>query len=227
MPLHRWQAPHPETPFAPSWTVPLFTEQFANATVNEQIRDLVLSREAQLKRSIEPVPISGIADGLTARWHGFNVFAWQEPCMTAFRAFVKAAYLNFLSETRAPRRRAYIQGWANVVRTGENLTAHAHDQGPHSYLSGNYCVAAHGTATVYFPPYLYKGAPDLRTALTLPNQPGVLTLFPSGIFHATTPNQAPEPRISLAFDIHVVDADPKGRKGPEGIHLLFDDAASR
>ena len=53
----------------------------------------------------------------------------------------------------------------------------------------------------------------------------MLTLFPSGIFHATAANPTPEPRISLAFDIHVQDADPLGRTGGSCRHILFDDPA--
>lgn len=223
MPLHRWTSPRPATPFAPSWAVPIFTATMPDPSVNSAIRELVLSREDALRQSIEPIPISGLSDGLTTRWHGFNIFTWPEDCMAAFAAFVKTAYADLLKSIGAPRQKAFIQGWANVIRTGEQLTPHAHDQGQTSYVSGNYCVQASGTATVYYPPYFYKNAPDPNTALSLPNQPGVLTLFPSGIFHATTPNPTPEPRISLAFDIHLEDADPLGRIGAEGKHILFDD----
>lgn len=223
MPLHRWTSPRPATPFAPSWAVPIFTAELPAPGINDRIRDLVLSREASLKQSIEAVPISGLSDGLTTRWHGFNIFTWPDDCMVAFADFVKGAYRDLLASIGAPRRRAYVQGWANVIRTGENLSPHAHDQGQNSYISGNYCVQASGTSTVYYPPYLYKDALSPNTALSLPNRPGVLTLFPSGIFHATTPNPTPEPRISLAFDIHVLDVDPMGRSGPEGKHILFDD----
>lgn len=225
MPLHRWTSPRPATPFAPSWAVPIFTAELAQPGINDRIRDLVLSREQGLRQSIEPIPISGLTDGLTTRWHGFNIFTWQDDCMVAFAGFVKAAYLDLLKSIGAPRQRVYIQGWANVIRTGEQLTPHAHDQGRHSYVSGNYCVQASGTATVYYPPYFYRDAPDPKTALNLPNRPGVLTLFPSGIFHSTTANPTPEPRISLAFDIHLQDADPMGRSGAEGRHVLFDDPA--
>lgn len=223
MTLHRWTSPRPESPFAPSWHVPLYTAELTDQSVNMQIRDLVLRREEALRQTIAPIPISGLNDGLTTRWHGFNIFTWPEPCMQTFAQFVKQSYLDLLRSVSVQRRRAFIQGWANVIRTGEQLMPHAHDQGPTSYISGNYCVQATGTSTVYYPPYFYKGAPDPRTALTMTNRPGVLTLFPSGIFHATTKNRQSEPRVSLAFDIHLTDEDPLGRMGNEGHHILFDD----
>lgn len=223
MPLHHWTSPPPENPFAPSWRVPIYTAEMTDPTINGQIRNLVLSREASLRQTIAPIPISGLRDGLTTRWHGFNIFTWPESCMVTFGQFVRRAYLDLLRSAAVPRRRAYIQGWANVIRTGEKLSPHAHDQGPTSYISGNYCVQAADTATVYYPPYLYKDAPNPHTALSVSNRPGVLTLFPSGIFHATTANLHSEPRISLAFDIHLTDEDPLGRRGAEGHHILFDD----
>ena len=78
MPLHRWTSPRPATPFVPSWAVPIFTAELVRPRINDSIRDLVLSREQGLRQSIEPMPISGLSDGLTTRWHGFDIFARLE-----------------------------------------------------------------------------------------------------------------------------------------------------
>lgn len=223
MPLRTWRSPPPRTPFAPNWTVPLFIEELSDPAVNREIRSVVLAKEQRLRDEIEPIPISGIEDGLTSRWHGFNIFTWQEPCMRRFQKFVKKAYAKLLEETHAPRTRCYIQGWANVVREGEKLSPHSHDQSPFSYLSGNFCVTSQDSATIYYPPYVYSGSLDPKTSIAIKNRPGMLTIFPSGIFHETSIHKGDRERITLAFDIFLEDVDPRGRAGREGKHILFDD----
>jgi hypothetical protein len=225
MPVKLWQAPRPLTPFAPQWTVPFYHEGMNDPGLCAEIARLVLAKEAELKRTIKAIPISGIEEGLTARWHGFNTFRWEEPPMRRFQQFVKRSYLNFLASLKLPRRRCYIQGWANVVRGGEQLTPHCHDQEVSAYLSGNFCAAAEDTATLYFPPFAYQGHPNPKMAFRVPNEVGMVTFFPSTVFHCTTPHQGTSERVTLAFDIHIADSDALNRPGSQGLHVLFDDPA--
>lgn len=223
MPLKVWKCPEPKTAFAPQWMVPFFEDTLTADNITEEIRSLVLTKEPELMETISPRPISGIEDGLTSRWHGFNTFTWTEAPMPRWQQFVRQAYLDYISALKAPRPRCYIQGWANTVRKGERLTAHCHDQMPTSYISGNYCVATKGSSTVYYPPYQYDEPLRSRTCLKIENRPGVLTLFPSGLFHETTSYQDDDVRVTLAFDIHIEDSDALGAEGAQGRHVLFDD----
>ena len=223
MPLKIWKSPDPRTAFAPKWMVPFHEETLERPDVNEALRQLILEKEPTLKQTIAPKPVSGIQDGLTSRWHGFNVFMWTESPAVAFQQFVKQAYLSYIQAIGAPRQRCFIQGWANVVRKGEKLAAHAHDQMPTSYVSGNYCVSTQASATIYHPPYHYDRAVRQKFCLRVENRPGMLTLFPSGIFHETTPYEGDDSRVTLAFDINVDDADALGVEGAQGQHVLFDD----
>lgn len=223
MPLKIWKSPDPKTIFGPKWMVPLFEERLADPQTVEAIKALVLEKEPTLMQDIAPKPVSGIEDGLTSRWHGFNIFTWTEPPMVAFQNLVKQAYLDYLAAVKAPRPRCYIQGWANTVRHGEKLTAHAHDQLPSSYVSGNFCVATQGSSTIYYPPYHYDEALRQRLAMRVENQPGVLTLFPSGMFHETSAYAQDDVRVTLAFDIHIEDYDAFGAEGTKGQHIVFDD----
>lgn len=225
MPLKAWKSPESQTAFAPKWVVPLFFESFAAPDINQELKELVLDKEPGLMRDIESRPISGIQDGLTSRWHGFNIFSWNESCITVFRDFVKQAYLDYIAATGVPRRRCFIQGWANTIHKGEKLTPHVHDQGPTSYVSGNYCVTSKGSSTIYYPPYFYDGAMRQRTRMRIENRPGMLILFPSALFHDTTPYGHDDVRISLAFDISIQDHDALGTPGMKGRHVLFDDGA--
>ncbi len=154
MPVKLWQSPEPRTPFAPRWTVPLFNEMLADPALNASLTAIALSREAELKQSIKPKTVAGVDEGTTARWHGFNIFTWEEPAMRHFQGFVHQSYRRFMQSLQLPRPRTWVQGWVNILRKGERLKPHCHDQMATAYLSGNYCIAAAGSSTMYFPPYL-------------------------------------------------------------------------
>jgi len=224
MPVKLWQSQPPRTPFAPRWVVPLFNEMLGDPAVLAELKQIALAREEWLKSTIDPVPIAGLAEGTTARWHGFNTFVWEEPAMRTYQAFVRESYRRFMDNLKLPRPRTWIQGWVNILGRGERLASHCHDQTPTAFLSGNFCVAAAGSATLYYPPYvsLQDDHPG-DNCLAVKNTPGLLTLFPSTVFHATTPHEGDDKRISLAFDIHVEDRDALGVTGAGGRHVLFDE----
>ena len=225
MPLKVIKSPPAQSPFAPTWVLPLGVEQFNDAQTLATIRDIVLAREAQLKRQIPARPIAGIEDGLTSRWHSFNIFAWNEPSMRLFHDFVGKSYRSYIGALGIERKKCFVQGWANVVRTGEKFSPHCHDQLPHAYVSGNFTIACTETQTIYYPPYLYQDAPSPRMQVPIQNQPGMLTLFPSAVLHETSPHNGDSERITLAFDIFLQDFDLGGRKGADGLHLVMDDPA--
>jgi hypothetical protein len=226
MPLRRFRSPPPKSPFGPAWEVPLWIDTLSDPRVMAEIRSVVLDMEKLLKRDIDPHPVAGINDGLTNRWQGFNIFAWPEPAMRAFQDFVRTAYLNYLQTLGIERRRCYVQGWANVVRSGEKFAPHTHDQSPFAYLSGNFTVACEATSTIYYPPYFYQGSPNPKASLPITNEPGLLTLFPSALLHETSMHNADSERITLAFDIFLQDYDLGGQRGPGAKHLVFDDPAT-
>ena len=226
MPLKRLKSPPAQSPFAPVWEVPLGIEKLNNAETLAGIRKIVLEREPELKQEIKAKPIAGIDDGLTSRWHSFNTFTWNEPPMRQFQEFVKKSYLAYLSALNITRRKCYVQGWANVVRSGGKFAPHCHDQSPYAFVSGNLTVACEDTQTIYYPPYLYRGAPSPKMKVPIQNEPGLLTLFPSAVMHETSPHSGDSERITLAFDIFLQDFDLGGRPGADGIHIVLDDPES-
>ena len=66
------------------------------------------------------------------------------------------------------------------------------------YLSGHFNVQVNDTSTRYMSPINQLLDPDV---IDVKNREGEITLFPSYIFHYTTPHYSFKPRITLAFDI--------------------------
>ena len=222
MPLKQFKSTPPKSPFGPAWEVPFWMDTFDDPDEIDEMRLIVLDRE-RVRNGGEPdLPSMEPTDGSADDLHGTNIFSWREPVMLRFRDFVHQAYLDYLGSLDLQRRRCYIQGWANIFSDGEKLALHTHDQSPYAYLSGNFTVSCDSTRTIYYPPYLYQGAPNKRASIEIQNEAGLLTLFPSALHHETSVHHAETERISLAFDIFLQDLDLGGRIGGQGMHQLFD-----
>ena len=89
----------------------------------------------------------------------------------------------------------YAQGWANVMRKGEQIAVHSHGKDPYGYLSGHVCVQVTNTNTNYYNPY--GGSP-----WDSPNEVGKITLFPNYLPHGTDKVVDDQERITIAFDIY-------------------------
>ena len=68
------------------------------------------------------------------------------------------------------------------------------------YLSGHFNVQVNDTSTCYMSPINQLNDPDV---IDIKNKDGDMTLFPSYIFHYTTPHYSFKPRITIAFDLNL------------------------
>ena len=73
-----------------------------------------------------------------------------------------------------------------------------HSISPNCYLSGHFNVQVNDTSTCYMSPINQLNDPDV---IDIKNKNGDMTLFPSYIFHYTTPHYSFKPRITIAFDL--------------------------
>ena len=89
----------------------------------------------------------------------------------------------------------YVQCWANVMRKGEEIKSHKHTQNSNTLdaLSGHLCVQVDGFTSTY-----YQGNPIL-------NKNGVISFFPSTIYHWTDKYMGDSERITVAFDIRSLE----------------------
>jgi len=136
---------------------------------------------------------------------------------------VVAGYLKWL-RLGYPVRGA-IQGWPNVNRFGDYHDYHNH---PGAYLSGTYYVQVPsperqdvagrradlrpGCVTFYDPRYAanmaaIEGDPYMSGEYTVEPHPGLLMLWPAFVNHFVHPNLAPEPRISVSFNVLIQPGD--------------------
>lgn len=217
MKFFRFQNDKPLTAFAPQWDYIIGEDflfennQHSNLSYWSLVKDIILKKEKKIINSTEP-SFTGVSDGytglgpnsLTSRFKRFNVFKWKETAITTLLEGVKNKYLKFLKVLTVPRRKVWIQCWANVMRKGEVIKPHIHGQGPYSYLGGHVCVTHNNTSTFYINSINQLNDPEVFESK---NEIGKITLFQSCIPHYTSTNNSDSERITLAFDI-VVDEDP-------------------
>jgi len=217
MRINRFINEESQTAFAPKWDYVL-GEDFLIKDLSywDTVKDIILEKEKQILSTTSPISANaGSVDGytglgknsLTSRFQHFNVFNWQEPELTPIKELITHKYLEFLQRLNAPRRKVWIQCWANVMRDGEVIQPHMHGARPFSYLGGHVCVTHNNTSTFYMHTVNQINSPGVYESK---NEPGKITLFQSCIPHYTSVNNSGRERITIAFDF-IVDEDPHNK----------------
>ena len=94
----------------------------------------------------------------------------------------------------------YINGWANVMRKGEQIKTHIHNVDETCYLGGHICVACDQSSTFYINPVNTINDPEI---FEIENKVGQITLFSNCIPHYTSKHGGDSERITMAFDMNI------------------------
>jgi uncharacterized protein (TIGR02466 family) len=205
----------------PTFAVP-FAQDFHPdaATLNSQIRKLLLSREAEGKRYANPNPSLKQQPGVFES--DFNLFSWPDVCIQQLRQFCWTALgrliadVNGYSPEDMKRLQIFSHTWFHVTRNGGFTILHTH---PMASWSGVYCVdpgelpddrPESGILRFHNPHhysnyFLDAGNMRLRPPYhhgtwNLQLKPGQLVLFPSWLQHEVMPFYGTDERITIAFN---------------------------
>ena len=197
----------PVSPYAPQWDFRVGTSMCDNIDTNS-LSKFLLSKEKEVKKLPTAVGENGNkSDGYTglglntttAKFQSYNILTWSHPEIKKLRSNIARSIFVYNNECgNTTPNVLWIQCWYNVLRFGQKIKPHMHSMGPHSYLSGHFNVQVNDTSTAYMSPANQINHPDV---IDIKNVPGELTLFPSYIFHYTTPHYSFKPRITIAFDV--------------------------
>ena len=213
------------------WTTPvLMLDNLDSEDFNAGLRRIILAKEDELVRSGSGEPVAGLEDGLTTRWRDYNVLNWEYPECRILRRIVMNGARDFIALVGNPDDPGLailgIASWGNVLRHGQSLHIHHHDQ---AFMNAHYIVdSGHGPQesqggdsghTVYYRPGFIERSHGERRGETrnpwdegwrvsTPARPGALTFFPSYVRHEVRPHLGPMERISIAFDFYVRKQDP-------------------
>ena len=195
MKIIRFTSGETYTPFAAAWEY-FFCEDVLTVSLDE-VKKEILDREKSIIEEHEFEDDWGTklgANSLTARSNKYNLLRFESAGV--LRKYIKETHDRFVKELGAPSPPViYAQGWANVMRKGDQIAVHSHGKDPYGYLSGHICVQVTNTNTNYYNPY--GGDP-----CSSENKAGKITLFPNWVKHGTDKVVDDQERITIAFDIY-------------------------
>lgn len=205
---------------APAFSVPIAQDFLLDPKLNEQIKSLLLSREAQGGRYANPNPSLQQQPGVFES--DFELFSWPEACIQQLRTFCWSTLgrtiqeLNEYSPQEMQRLQIFSHTWFHVTRNGGFTILHTH---PMASWSGVYCVTPgespadrpdSGVLRFHNPHHYsnyFMDAGNLRLkspyhhgTWNLRLQPGQLVLFPSWLQHEVMPFYGNDERITIAFN---------------------------
>ena len=201
MKFKRFVSQPPVSPYAPQWDFRVGNSMCENIDTNS-LSKFLLSKEKEIKK----LPIVSDFDGYTglgsnsttSRSQQYNILLWNHPEIKKLKSNIAKNIILYNDECGNKTPQLWIQCWYNVLRFGQSIKPHSHSVTPICYLSGHFNVQVNDTSTVYMSPINQLNDPEV---IDIKNIPGKLTLFPSYIFHYTTPHYSFKPRITIAFDI--------------------------
>ena len=177
--LHRWKSWEANTPFAPTFDLPVWLDDIPMDIV-EDVTDAIEENNLGLYQKV---------------WKDYNIFKWDYSVFDKLRSNIHKIYTDYMNALELPVEEIFIRGWAVALEPGEDVPRHCHAYHENTYLSGNISLVCKDTVTHYLIPHLssYYGSWKAQ------NLPGRLTLFPSWVEHYVEPVE--EKRYSMGFDL--------------------------
>lgn len=198
----------PRTPYAPTWDFTIGTSLCSEIDL-KNLTKTILDKEEDIKKLPTMKDIHGeyidaytglSENSTTARFGSYNVLTWATPETEKLKEYIlqNLVVYNNNCGNQTPNE-VWAQCWVNILGYEEYIAPHLHSTGPDTYLSGHFNVQTEHTSTLYMSPINQLNDPDV---IEVVNVNGEMTLFPSYIFHYTTPNLSNKSRITIAFDLN-------------------------
>jgi len=183
-------------------------------SLNADLQALVLGKEADDIKN-------GITRSNAGGWQSAgNLITWKEPCIETLRQRIEKVVSKLLQEIVRDegRNRSFkllIDSWANINRRGDYNVVHTH---PNCMFSGVYYVTPGkpdpdipygGLLELLDPREAHNYIQVTKTVLDqryfYDNEPGRMLLWPSWVKHMVHPFVGDGERISIAFNVNVVE----------------------
>tara|TARA_B100000902_G_C26959187_1_gene739651 strand:- start:63 stop:719 length:657 start_codon:yes stop_codon:yes gene_type:complete len=208
MKCRRFFSAPPVSPYAPQWDFRVGTSICEDIDTNS-LSELLLLKEKEVKNLPTTVIDGAESDGYTglgsnsttAKFQSYNILTWSHPEIKKLKSNIARNIIDYNNEcgNKTPDV-LWIQCWYNILRFGQKINPHMHSSSSNCYLSGHFNVQVNDTSTVYMSPINQLNDPEV---INIKNKVGDMTLFPSYIFHRTTPHYSFKPRITIAFDLNL------------------------
>lgn len=203
MRIDRYWSEPPKTPYAPTWdfkigylSIPIRIDRLV-ATCMEKEKE-ILKLSPSLDFNNEPTD-GGTGLGFnstTSRYSRYNVFNWDTIETNLLKKYVRENIEQYNKDNgKKTPQYLWIRCWVNIMRFGQKIKKHTHNNDPDCYLSSHFTIQCYNTSTCYINPMNMQMIEE-------ENKVGQISIFPSYIPHYTTRHLSFKPRITIAMDIH-------------------------
>lgn len=183
--LVRWTSWKPNTPFAPYWDIPMWSDN-----ISMEFSQKILS------------DIKTIEDSL-GDWKTYNIFSWKNEFNFVHKLMLllKSMYISYMNEIEYPEPdKIFIRGWMNILNPGDYLPLHSHSFHENTFVSGNILLNNSEVSTEYVIPNYSSYYGNYRAK----KREGSTLLFPSWVEHLVP--EVTRKRYCLAFDFYTEQA---------------------
>jgi uncharacterized protein (TIGR02466 family) len=214
------------------WSTPKVLLELKDPKVfNANLARIILEEERKITKNENRTPVAGLESGMTTYWRQYNVLNWAYPeCAELGRVLLIGVreFFALIGDPNDPDCTICgISAWANVLRHGESLHIHHHDQ---CFVNSHYIVrSGYGSQllpnepdcghTVYYRPGFVDRSHgerqgetinpwDVGWRVSIPPVDGQMHFFPGYVRHEVRPYLGDEERISIAFEIYVKKQKP-------------------
>jgi hypothetical protein len=214
------------------WPTPSLTVEHDDLVeFNAALAALILIEERRLRSTVTGEPVAGLTHGMTTLWRKYNVLNWDYPECRTLKDMAMDGVRRFFAMVGNPEDPDFkvlgVSAWANVLRVGESLQIHHHDQ---AFVNAHYFVQTGQTGTdkevilesghtVYYRPGFIERSHGERHSevinpwdadwrVSLAPKPGNFLFFPGYVRHEVRPHLGHAERISIAFDFYIQRQSP-------------------
>ena len=196
--------------FAPEWNN-YIVETMITEVNNKKLTSFLKKKEKSiLKLKKTNDGFTGLKNHTTTRHGSYNLFNFKNKEINKLKKEIIKLHNTFLEKLNIkPVQSLYIKSWYNIMKKNEYIKPHAHNWDPDAYLGGNFCTSCTNTSTYYINPINQLNNPEVYKSK---NEPGKLTLFQNFIPHYTDKHKGDDDRITIAFDLHLIQHSPSNIK---------------
>jgi len=220
MPIIKMTSLAPQTEYAPHWDYSFFIKKWDRSNdIIDTIGSWLLKNEKRIidQYSYDYDGFTGLGESsITGRFSQYNLFDFSNelPELSILLDFIQDAYIEFVTSENNSVRETELVSWYNILRKGQEVKEHNHGAGNDVYLSGTFILDEYPTCTHFKCPF------DRDVILSIPNHKGLLTIFPSFVYHYSDVYKGEGERLTIAFDIRIPGIqESKDRKAIKFITL--------
>lgn len=234
MKLIQFKSNSPLTPFAPYWCYNMAEFEAAiDSTLLDKLKHYILSleqntitkysKEYNLYNNENNITFDGDtglgSNSLTSRSPFYNLLKDESDIIQTLKLKIYESYTCFLESLGVKKQNAWIQCWANVMRSDETINEHVHASHELTWLGGHVTICTENTSTFYKNPMQQQHGFDVYESV---NNPGQVTIFQDNIPHYTSTYNGDDVRISIAFDIIIEERYNQLSENRKQKYMRFD-----